>query len=90
MTINSQPAVNACKSINAKYGWGPDNGYVYQKAYVELFIPAGMIEKLVDHLDKYPDITYQAINMKNEEKKNVADDDVNAVTWGVFRGKEII
>ena len=49
-----------------------------------------MIQKLVEHLDKHPDITYQAVNIKNEEKSNVADDDVNAVTWGVFRGKEII
>jgi methylenetetrahydrofolate reductase (NADPH) len=38
-TINSQPAVNAVKSSDAKYGWGPANGYVYQKAYIELFVP---------------------------------------------------
>jgi len=30
--------VNGAKSNDEKYGWGPDNGYVYQKAYFELFI----------------------------------------------------
>lgn len=28
-TINSQPQVNGESSSHAKYGWGPDNGYVY-------------------------------------------------------------
>ena len=66
MTINSQPAVNACKSINAKYGWGPDNGYVYQKAYFEMFVHPDVIELLIKHLDKYPDVSYQAINLKDQ------------------------
>lgn len=35
-------------------------------------------------------ITYQAINNKGEEQKNVCKEDVNAVTWGVFKGKEVI
>lgn len=29
ITINSQPRVNGASSTDAKYGWGPDNGYVY-------------------------------------------------------------
>lgn len=45
---------------------------------------------MINHLNKYDMITYQAINYKNEEKLNVSKDDVNAVTWGVFKGKEVL
>lgn len=31
LTINSQPAVNGAASNDAVHGWGPSNGYVYQK-----------------------------------------------------------
>jgi methylenetetrahydrofolate reductase (NADPH) len=51
-TINSQPRVNAAKSTDLKFGWGPENGYVYQKAYVEFFVHKDLIQKLVDYLSK--------------------------------------
>lgn len=35
-------------------------------------------------------ITYQAINAAGVERLNVDKDDVNAVTWGVFKGKEVV
>jgi len=41
-------------------------------------------------LDKYPSITYQAVNKAGKKLQNIKDDDVNAVTWGVFHGREII
>jgi len=31
LTINSQPAVDGAKSEDPVHGWGPKNGYVYQK-----------------------------------------------------------
>lgn len=31
LTINSQPAVNGARSDDKVFGWGPGNGYVYQK-----------------------------------------------------------
>lgn len=31
LTINSQPAVNGAPSHDKTFGWGPPNGYVYQK-----------------------------------------------------------
>jgi methylenetetrahydrofolate reductase (NADPH) len=31
LTINSQPAVNGARSDDKMFGWGPANGYVYQK-----------------------------------------------------------
>lgn len=31
LTINSQPAVDGAQSEDRVFGWGPPNGYVYQK-----------------------------------------------------------
>lgn len=91
LTINSQPKCNGAKSTDPKFGWGPENGYVYQKAYVELFVHEKLIEKLVDYLSGQENITYQAINASGSKQfKNVGEMDVNAVTWGVFKGKEIV
>lgn len=50
-TINSQPQVNAAKSSDEKYGWGPSNGYVYQKAYIEFFVPKEVMKMLAEHLE---------------------------------------
>ena len=44
LTINSQPAVNGAPSNDAVHGWGPSNGYVYQK-----------VCSVID-LRKYPDL----------------------------------
>jgi methylenetetrahydrofolate reductase (NADPH) len=49
-TINSQPRVNGAKSNDAKFGWGPEKGYVYQKAYVEFFMHKSLVSKLVEYL----------------------------------------
>ena len=89
-TINSQPHVNGVPSTDPKYGWGPKYGYVYQKAYYEFFIPKELLEPLIAHLEKHPMITYQAINALGDDRLNVSKDDVNEVTWGVFKGKEVI
>ena len=37
LTINSQPAVNGCRSDDKIFGWGPSNGYVYQKVRVFIY-----------------------------------------------------
>ena len=37
LTINSQPAVNGARSDDKIFGWGPSNGYVYQKVCADLF-----------------------------------------------------
>jgi methylenetetrahydrofolate reductase (NADPH) len=49
-----------------------------------------MIEPFTKYLDKFDMITYQAINHSGDQKKNINNDDVNAVTWGVFKAKEVI
>jgi methylenetetrahydrofolate reductase (NADPH) len=83
-TINSQPQVNGVPSSDPVYGFGPEKGYVYQKAYFEFFVPPELIEPLCDHLNKFDTVSFQAINAAGNEKGNVSEDEVNAVTWGVF------
>ncbi|CAG8786655.1 1179_t:CDS:2, partial [Gigaspora margarita] len=67
LTINSQPAVNGVRSDHKIFGWGPKNGYVYQKAYLEVFVSPTQLDSLIAKIER-----------------------PNAVTWGVFPGKEII
>jgi methylenetetrahydrofolate reductase (NADPH) len=89
LTINSQPSVNGVKSTDPVHGWGPRNGYVYQKAYLELFVPPEHIDELLRRIEKNPDLTYYCVN-KTGELKARSDDGPNAVTWGIFASKEII
>ncbi|KAJ5881657.1 uncharacterized protein N7529_000329 [Penicillium soppii] len=89
LTINSQPAVNGVKSSHPVYGWGPKNGFVYQKAYLELLVPSNLIDELIIRIEKNDDLTYHATNKKGELKTNTLDSP-NALTWGIFAGREII
>lgn len=90
LTINSQPAVNGVKSSDKVYGWGPANGYVFQKAYLEFFVSPEKLDELIEKISKDPQVTYYAINKQGDLRTNTQHDEPNAVTWGVFRGKEII
>ncbi|CAL3965218.1 unnamed protein product [Diplocarpon coronariae] len=90
LTINSQPAVDGVKSSDPVYGWGPSNGYVYQKAYLELLVPPTLMDKLISRIELDPDLTFYAVNRVGELKTNAPGDGPNAVTWGVFPGKEIV
>lgn len=89
LTINSQPPVNGEKSTHPVYGWGPRNGYVYQKAYLELFISPEVFEQLLPRLEKSPALTFYAVTKAGDLATNTPEGP-NAVTWGVFPGKEIV
>jgi len=89
LTINSQPQLNGVDSADPVYGWGGTGGLVYQKAYVEFFVsPAdwGMIESA---LKLCPTVSWHAVNNAGDSSSNIQEG-VNAVTWGVFPGKEVI
>ncbi|KAG8061480.1 hypothetical protein GUJ93_ZPchr0003g17343 [Zizania palustris] len=90
LTINSQPAVNGEKSDSPSVGWGGPGGYVYQKAYVEFFCSKEKLDQLIEKSKAFPSLTYIAVNKDGESSSNVPTNAVNAVTWGVFPGKEII
>ena len=90
LTINSQPAVNGEKSSHPVYGWGPKNGYVYQKAYLECFCPPDALDKLLGVIEEDHNVTFHAVNRHGDLRTNTYSDGPNAVTWGVYPGKEII
>jgi len=90
LTINSQPAVNGAKSDDKLFGWGPSNGYVYQKAYLEFFVGPELLTLLLTHIERDSNITYYVINKQGDLRTNTHSEGPNAVTWGVFPGKEII
>lgn len=90
LSINSQPRVNAAPSSDPSVGWGGDDGYVFQKAYVEFFTSPELMKKLLRALPDYPHLSYHAVNVSGQEYSDTPEASVNAVTWGVFPGKEIL
>lgn len=89
LTINSQPAVNGEKSSHPVYGWGPKNGYVYQKAYLELLVSPEALAELITRIEREEQLTYYAVDKSGNLHTN-SPEGPNAVTWGVFPGKEIV
>lgn len=90
LTITSQPSVNGVKSSDAVHGWGPPGGYVYQKAYLELLVSQSLIAELIDRIGRHESMTFYAVAKDAELRTNAPSDGPNAVTWGVFPGKEIV
>ena len=88
-TVASQPAVNGVRSSHAVFGWGPKNGFCFQKAFVELFIPSSSFPSLLQKLEDSEEVSYYASNAKGEFKSS-GNGGANAVTWGAFPGKEIV
>lgn len=93
-TMASQPAVDAVPSAHEVFGWGPTRGgWVWQKPFVEFFVPAARWHVLRARLDALADdgqqVTYFAGNARGETAASEPDS-VNPVTWGAFRGKEIV
>lgn len=62
LTINSQPSVDGVPSNDSVFGWGPKNGYVYQKAYIEFFVSSEKLDFLIQSIADHPMITYYAVN----------------------------
>ncbi|SGZ26055.1 BQ5605_C024g09825 [Microbotryum silenes-dioicae] len=89
LTINSQPRVDGAGSSDPVHGWGPRGGYVYQKAYLEFFASSAHLEDLLKVLQRYPSMTYHAVNKAGDLQTNAAPGP-NAVTWGVFPSAEVI
>jgi methylenetetrahydrofolate reductase (NADPH) len=87
-TINSQPQVNAASSSDPDIGWGGSGGYVFQKEYVEFFTSQEKFFELLKKMKDHPSITYQAVDKEGNIMSNT--ETVNAVTWGVFPGREVI
>lgn len=90
LTINSQPPVNGALSTDPDVGWGGEGGVVFQKSYLELFLSPEKLDAFLAVVPNYPSLTYQAVNVQGEVRTNLPETSVNAVTWGVFPGREIL
>ncbi|KAH9446266.1 hypothetical protein Pst134EA_030187 [Puccinia striiformis f. sp. tritici] len=98
-TVGSQPAIDGVDSLDSVVGFGPEGGRVYQKAFVEFFIPKSHLEGLLsavgeynkDHPEGVAQLRYYAGNCNQDQiRTNMALGETNAVTWGVFRGAEVV
>ncbi|QPG73229.1 hypothetical protein FOA43_000536 [Brettanomyces nanus] len=96
LTVNCQPSINCCPSSNKVHGWGPGNGYVYQKQYLEFLIPTAKLDSLVQEINainneaEYHVLTYYAIDEDGDFDSNAKSaSTINAVTWGCFPGKGV-
>ncbi|XP_036204265.1 methylenetetrahydrofolate reductase isoform X4 [Myotis myotis] len=91
LTINSQPNINGKPSSDPVVGWGPSGGYVFQKAYLEFFTSRETVGALLQVLKKYEQrVNYHIVDVKGENITNAPELQPNAVTWGIFPGREII
>jgi methylenetetrahydrofolate reductase (NADPH) len=105
LTLASQPAVNGLRSGDPIFGWGPPNGFVFQKAFVEFFLP-GKDWKVLEEKLRGPGVKdvvcFYATNVAGDfvssdmvvagegAREEQQEASTNAVTWGVFPGKEIV
>lgn len=95
-TLNSQPALSAVRSSDKVYGWGPKNGFLYQKQYLEFLVHKDVASKLLKSIEAHNSaattgvITYYIVDKAGDLSTNSKDEDINAVTWGVFPGEEIL
>lgn len=91
ITINSQPRINGERSNDKIHGWGPKDGYVYQKQYLEFLLPRERLNKLTQALEGNEIMTYFAIDVQDNLSTNHPDGSkANAVTWGIFPGREVL
>ncbi|XP_012975480.1 methylenetetrahydrofolate reductase isoform X2 [Mesocricetus auratus] len=91
LTINSQPNINGKPSSDPVVGWGPSGGYVFQKAYLEFFTSREIVEALLQVLKKYElRVNFHIVDVQGKNITNAPELQPNAVTWGIFPGREII
>ncbi|AEO62688.1 uncharacterized protein THITE_2107143 [Thermothielavioides terrestris NRRL 8126] len=111
-TLASQPAVNGLPSSDPTFGWGPENGFVFQKAFVEFFLPSEdwkALEQKLTRPEMKDVVCFYATNAAGDYVSSDTafprapaaarggaaageqqEASTNAVTWGVFPGKEIV
>jgi len=90
-TVFSQPAVDGVPSRDEIFGWGPAGGYVFQKGFVEFFAEKHDVELIEKRIKQKGEgwVDFFAANAQGDLRTNVPPGGKNAVTWGVFPGREI-
>lgn len=90
-SLASQPATDGSKSDDKIFGWGPKGGYVYQKAFVELFVSKEKWDnELKPKILSDPTVSYYVGDSKEGFETSLEPKSSNAVTWGVFPDREIL
>lgn len=92
-TIASQPAVDGLPSTHPIHGWGPAGGFIFQKAFVEFFLPLTHFHRLRPYLTSTsiaPEISWYMGTSSGTFESSEPREAVHAVTWGSFPGKEIV
>lgn len=101
-TVGSQPSVDGVHSSDETYGFGPAQGYIFQKAFVEFFATLEDLQDLVVRIEAHNKqeatkggaawISFFAGNRAGELRSNVSaeNNESCAVTWGCFVGKEVV
>ncbi|EFJ44235.1 hypothetical protein VOLCADRAFT_95450 [Volvox carteri f. nagariensis] len=90
LVINSQPKLNGVPSTDSAHGWGAPGGTLYGRAYLEFFCSPAAWESLRARLDAAPSVSYLAATAAGSPQGNLKPDDVVALSWGAFPGKEIV
>ena len=93
LTLSSQPACNGAPSTDKIFGWGPANGVVYQKCFVEMFIYKQQWKEVLKPRLDYHDsqlVTYYVGGSDGYFDTNLDPGSSNAVTWGAFPNSNII
>lgn len=90
-TMSSQPASNCARSDEKIFGWGPAHGYVYQKAYVEMFVSKEDWNKnILPKLKDNSSVSYYVGDSADYFSSSLGPQDTNCVTWGVFPNRQIV
>ena len=92
-TICSQPSVDGLASTHPIHGWGPTGGFVFQKSFVEFFMPSSQflstLHPRLEELKAQGEVSYYAVNAEGQYLSSEPKTAVHAVTWGAFKGREI-
>ncbi|SCU85190.1 LADA_0D06150g1_1 [Lachancea dasiensis] len=91
LTLASQPATNSTLSSDKIFGWGPQGGYVYQKSFVEMFVPKQKWElELKPKLVPLSPIVSYYVGDSDETFYSSLENNSSVVTWGVFPNSEVL
>ncbi|ODV63104.1 methylenetetrahydrofolate reductase (NAD(P)H) MET12 [Ascoidea rubescens DSM 1968] len=98
LSIASQPSINGCNSYDKIIGWGPRNGFVYQKSFIEILVSKDDWENVLKpkittkEISQEELVGYYVTNHKGDfyETNLPEHNRSSAVTWGVFPNREII
>ncbi len=73
-SVGSQPAIDGAPSTDPVVGFGPSGGFIFQKAFVELFMSASDKDALVEAIDAmgpHAQYTYFAGNARGDFVSNL-------------------